>query len=390
MVATPAPCGLPSGESTVLTGPQREKLVAMAKATDTTSLVVVENGRITLEVGEPAKAVELMSVTKSVVSLVMGLAVADGKLHMDQPAADFFPAWKDTPKAGITVEHLLAQTSGLYDENTTEKIYASSDFVKFALDSELEAPPGKRFRYSNRTANLLPHLAGVATGQPFEAYAEARLFEPLGIVDAKWSQDPAGNTQGMAGLSMSARSLAVLGQLVLTQGRLCERQVVPAEWITTSTAFRDTGFGGAGLLWWLTPESSEIGFSAKLFEDWKAGGVPEDFIAKFRPLEGRYWAVKDREGFFGAVRGALGVAPDAPESALEPWYAMTWKAGRPDGAVRRGPVRTIAADGWGGQLLLVYPTKGVVVARLRDLSGGLPAAEKTNFKSEVTTLLFGE
>lgn len=174
----------------------------MAKATDTTSLVVVENGRITLEVGEPTKVVELMSVTKSVVSLVMGLAVGDGKLRMDQPAADFVPAWKDTPKAGITVEHLLAQTSGLHDENTTERIYASSDFVKFALDSELEAPLGKRFRYSNRTANLLPHIAAVATGQPFEVYAQSRLFEPLGIVDAKWSRDPAGNTQGMAGLSM--------------------------------------------------------------------------------------------------------------------------------------------------------------------------------------------
>ncbi len=385
-----ATCRLARGEGTVLTAEERDKLAAIATATDTTGLVVVERGVITLEAGDATKPVETMSVTKSIVSLVMGLAIHDGKLALDQSASAFLPAWKGTPKEAITVAHLLEQTSGLADEQTTEKIYASTDFVAFAAESELTSPPGKMFRYSNRTANLLPHIAAAATGEGFESFAKSRLFDPLGVRDAAWSRDRAGNVQGMSGLSMSARSLATIGEMMLGKGALCGKHVVPAEWIATSTAYSPAGFSPVGLLWWLTPESTEIGFSAKLFEDWKASGVPEDFIAKFRPYEGRYWKAKERPGLFGAVKEAMKIAPDAPESAMEPWYAMTWKAGRPDGAVKQGPLRAIVGDGYGGQALLIYPAKGVVIARLRDLSGGLPAKEEVNFQKWVSAMLFPE
>jgi hypothetical protein len=87
-----------------------------------------------------------------------------GRRHEDtleQPVAYFVPEWKGTPKAEITVAHLLSNTSGLADKRTTEDIYASGDFVKFAIGAELKTPPGKAFFYSNLSANLLPHVAKI-------------------------------------------------------------------------------------------------------------------------------------------------------------------------------------------------------------------------------------
>jgi CubicO group peptidase (beta-lactamase class C family) len=384
-----ASCEAPPRTPRALTDKQIEALRALATKQPSTGFTVLDGGDVVLEVGDPAKSVHVMSITKSVIGLLFGLLIEDKKLTLEQPVADFVPEWKGTPKAAITVGHLLANTSGLADKRTTEDIYASGDFVKLAIDAQLKTPPGKAFFYSNLGANLLPHVAKIAGGASIDELAKKRLFKPLGLSDVRWDLDKAGNVQGMAGLQMSTRDLAAIGQLVVDRGRHCDAQLLPEAWLRDLTAPRTGNAKPQRFLWWLTPESNRLGFSANLFESWQASGVPADFIDKFRPLENKYFEGKD---FFAAVNKALnGVdGPPANDDAMALWYETTWKAGRPDGEREPGPLRAIRADGYGGQVLLVYPSKGVVVARLRDLGGGTEAKEPTNVPQAIDDIIAGK
>ncbi|MFO0756573.1 MAG: serine hydrolase domain-containing protein [Byssovorax sp.] len=370
----------------------RATLAALTEAAfeaDTDALVVLEDGKVVLEYGEAERPFELMSVTKSVVSLVIGQLVDEKLVRLDQPMTDFIPAWKGTPKAAITLRHILAHTSGLDDKPTTEDIYASDDFVKFAIDAELKHPPGERFSYSNRASNLLAAVVKSASGTALDERARARLFEPIGVRPGPWSTDKAGNVQVMAGLHLRPVDLARLGQLVLDEGRFAGRQIVSSAWIQASAeTYQDGGFRAHGLLWWIDPEERLCGFSAKLFDGWRSSGVPEDFIAKLRPLEGKYFG--PRRDFFRAVDKALSGQDREPKDVnLEPYYQMTWKSDRPDCEEKYGPVRAVVADGWGGQLLIVYPKQRVVVARLRDVASAEDAKEKKSFLATTNKILWG-
>ncbi len=384
-----ASCETPTRAPRALSEKQIEALRALATKQPSTGLIVLDAGDTVLDVGDPAKSVHVMSVTKSVVGLLFGQLIEDKKLTLEQPVADFVPEWKGTPRAAITVGHLLANTSGLADKRTTEDIYASGDFVKLAIAAELKTPPGKAFFYSNLSANLLPHVAKIARGAALDQVARERLFKPLGISDARWDLDKAGNVQGMAGLQMSTRDLAAIGQLIVDRGRHCGEQLLPEAWLRELTAPRTGSAQPQRFLWWLTPESNRVGFSARLFESWQASGAPADFIDKFRPLENKYF---ERQDFFAAVNKALnGVdGPPANDGAIALWHETTWKAGRPDGELEPGPLRAIRADGYGGQILLVYPSKGVVVARLRDLSGGTDAKEAINISQAIDDIIAGK
>lgn len=365
-----------------------DKLAEAARAEDTGALVVIDDGNVVLEIGDPERRFELMSATKSIASLVVGQLIDRQLTRLDQPLADFIPAWKGTPKEQIQLHHVLEHTSGLDDKPTTEDIYASPDFVQFAASSDLKHPPGKSFFYSNRAANLLAPVVKQASGKALDDWARAELFEPIGIHDFTWRTDQAGNVHVMAGLQLHAIDLARLGQLVLEGGRWCGKQIVSEEWLRTSTStYQPGGFQGRGLLWWIDPESHQVGFSARLFEEWKSSGVPDDFIDKFRPLEGQYF---DHKPFFQAVDKALtGLTRVPQDKDLAPWYDMTWKAGRPDGELKFGPVRAIVADGWGGQYLIVYPKQRVVVARLRDVKGPDGAKQKRSFLNLTNEILWG-
>jgi CubicO group peptidase (beta-lactamase class C family) len=369
-----------------LTTDQLAALRNLATESDTDALLVVEDSQVVLDAGSLDRRYELMSVTKSVVSLAVGKLIDAGKLKLEQPVSDFIPEWKGTSKEAVLVRHLLEHTSGLDDKRTTEDIYASPDFVKFAIDAELKNAPGTKFFYSNRAVNLLAAIVEKAAGAPLDAWTKEHLFAPLGITDVGWSTDSAGHPQVMAGIQMRPADLAKLGRVVLDRGR-CGKQIVSTEWLEASTrTYQKVGFNPHGLLWWLEAEKVEVGFTAELFDTWRASGVPEDFIAKIKPLEGQYFEGK---AFFQAIHTALTGKTDKPTDAdLKPWYETTWMAGRPDGVAKHGPVRTISADGYGGQMLLVYPELGVVLVRLREISGPADAEQKRNFQREAKAILF--
>jgi len=207
---------------------------------------------------------DLASVTKSIMTTLIGIAADQGKLDLDQPMLSFFAdrtvANRDALKQSITVRHLTAMTSGFEvdlvdDENTLIKMRASDDWVQFSLDRPVVAEPGTRFAYDSLSIHLLSAILQQATGMTAAEYAQANLFEPLGITDFYWPTDATGYTRGSGDLSLHPHDAAKIGFLFLHQGQWEGRQVVSREWVKMATdAHISTGrdedeYYGYG--WWV-------------------------------------------------------------------------------------------------------------------------------------------
>src|SRR5690606_2836438 len=149
------------------------------------SLLVIRDGEVLLERyrdGEPAP-IELMSATKSVVAIGIGLLLAQDHLEsLDAPVSTWYPEWRQGRKADITVRMLLDHSSGLQNTpNAGAEIYPAPDVVQLALAAELDSAPGDRFAYNNKATNLLAGVVAQASGQPMDEYLAEHLFAPLGI-----------------------------------------------------------------------------------------------------------------------------------------------------------------------------------------------------------------
>jgi CubicO group peptidase (beta-lactamase class C family) len=207
---------------------------------------------------------DLASVTKSVMTTLIGIAADQGELDLDQPMLSFFAdrniANRDARKESITVQHLTAMTSGfevdlMDDENTLAEMRANNDWVQFSLDRAVVAEPGSRFAYDGASIHLLSAILQQATGMTAAEYAQANLFEPLGSTDFYWPTDTTGYTRGWGDLSLHPHDAAKIGFLFLHQGQWEGPQVVSQEWVQTATdAHISTGrdedeYYGYG--WWV-------------------------------------------------------------------------------------------------------------------------------------------
>jgi CubicO group peptidase (beta-lactamase class C family) len=253
------------------------------------------------------------SVTKSVVSALVGIALGEGKLKgLDQPVdellARHLPKDADPRVARVTLEQLLTMTSGLAgddpslggDPRVSARQGASRDWVGHILGRRLATNPGTSFAYSSATSQLLSAVVADATGVSTLAFARARLFRPLGISAAKatapvfvahpspaalkayarapvaWPTDPQGYHLGFSGLKLPSRDLAKFGYLYLNGGRWDTTQVIPAGYVAASTRPHSTptpdGPGESyGYQWWVSsqgghPSFRAVGYGGQLIE----------------------------------------------------------------------------------------------------------------------------
>jgi CubicO group peptidase (beta-lactamase class C family) len=149
---------------------------------------------------------DVRSVTKSIVGLLVGVAVEEGAIRsLDAPALDYFPEYADlnTPeRRRVTLRHLLTMTSGLHwDEdsvpytdprNSEIAMDLAKDPYRYVLSQPFDAAPGQRFRYSGGDVAVMAAVLTRATKRPLEAYAEEKLFRPLGIARVAWLKDAKG------------------------------------------------------------------------------------------------------------------------------------------------------------------------------------------------------
>ena len=259
------------------------------------------------------------SVAKSILSVLFGSAVAEGRIaSLDDPVTHYLPELRqrDARFERVRLIDLLRMAGGLHYEEfpflngDDAKTYYHPDLRRLALEeSAVEGPPGERFHYNNFHPLLLGMVLERATGLPVSQYVQTRLWQPAGMVGAaSWSLDHAGGFEKMeSGFNARAEDFARFGQLMLQQGAIEGRQVVPAGWAHASTS----------------PPPEPPGYYARL---------------PWLQAEGRYYG------------------------------AMWWGQRRADGG------RDFAARGNHGQMVFVSPANGVVIVR-HGTRYGIPAPQ---------------
>jgi CubicO group peptidase (beta-lactamase class C family) len=238
---------------------------------DLHSLLVIRNGYLVTELyPHPYSAGQphwVMSVTKSVIGTLVGIAIERGFIKdVKQTLGSLLPmedlAGLDEAKKAITVEDVLTQRSGLdcpFESTGQPGGAEGQTWLQAALDQQLSSKPGTKFNYCTNATHVLSAVLQKATGMTAREFANRVLFAPLGIgpiSQALWPSDPQGVTIGGYGLSLTPTEMAKLAYLFLNQGRWDGQQVVPAEWVATSTNTHvDRGSDkGYGYLWWVDPK----------------------------------------------------------------------------------------------------------------------------------------
>ncbi len=207
----------------------------------------------------PHTRVNVKSVSKSVLSALVGLAFEQGHLDsLGQTVADilpeYFTAETDPGKREITIGHLLTMSSGL--EGTSFGNYdawiASRNWVRYALDRPLLNEPGRRMVYSTGNTHLLSVILTRATGMSTLAFGRRHLFEPMGIAMPAWDRDPQGYYLGGNNMHFTPREMLSFGRLYLDGGSYRGKQLLSPEWVSASLAptVGRPGRSGYGYLWW--------------------------------------------------------------------------------------------------------------------------------------------
>jgi CubicO group peptidase (beta-lactamase class C family) len=187
---------------------------------------------------------ELYSLSKSFTSTAVGLAIAEGKLSLDDPVLKFFP--DDAPEKpsenlkSMRVHDLLRMNTGHQTEPSLST--SKQPWVKTFLAHPVPFKPGTHFLYNTAATYMQSAIVQKVTGQTVLDYLRPRLFDPLGIVDPTWGTSPQGISLGGYGLNVRTEDIAKFGQLYLLKGHWHGRQLIPAAWVEAATA-RQTSNG---------------------------------------------------------------------------------------------------------------------------------------------------
>ena len=238
------------------------------KTGDIVGVIVVRQGEILVE--EYAHGFTAndrwtsFSVAKSFTSSLIGAALQDGSLKsLDDQVVQYVPELKGTAYDGVTIQHLLAMTSGVkWDENYSAD---DSDVVRLALGlggdknhdqlKELaqlprEAEPGKSFAYKTGETNLLGIVLMRATGQSLSDYLSEKIWKPCGMESsAWWALDRQGRELAGCCLSMTLRDYARFGLFSLGGGQAGDEKILPPDWMTRAT--NDATGNHYGYQWWV-------------------------------------------------------------------------------------------------------------------------------------------
>lgn len=274
------------------------------------SLLVIKNGKLVTEgycrdMKDRYVKRNLQSATKSITSLVFGAAKDMGYFdNLDQKLYDIIPEAFDSDirKRDITLRHLMTMNSGLEfdNEDFAEELHIKSkkNQMKFLLSRPLFADPGTTYWYRDCDPQLLGGAILKKTGLTLEEIADDRLFKPMGISDYYWEKNIDGHNWAAQALFMTPRDFAKIGLLVLNKGNWNGQQLVTEEWILQSTSYQ-----------------TEFDYP---FDDLSSVIVPD---------YGFYWWLYEKEKNFSNIPN----------------------------------VRTIAARGAGGQLILIVPEKELLI-----------------------------
>ncbi len=283
---------------------------------DLHSLLIVRRGYLAVEEyfngSGSGEYHTIQSVTKSVTSLLAGIAVGQGVLSLDRTITSWFPEYQnllndDARKQAMTLLDLLTMRSGFewvendYATSDIKKLNDSgTDWLRYMLDWPMRDQPGTRFYYNSGNAVLAGGVIRRAVGTQLDAFAEARLFTPLGIGSYYWFKGPPDQlAHAGGGLYLRAQDMARIGYLVLRGGRWDDTQVISPQWLQASltpSVLRPERFAGYpvdyGYFWWLFPLDGQ-----------GATGDPNETIYTAAGIYGQYIFVVPRYDLVVVVTG---------------------------------------------------------------------------------------
>ena len=249
---------------------------------------------------------DLRSVTKSVISLLIGQAIEQGYIEdRHQPIEELLPTnlVSSIGQFDLTLHHLLSMTAGMpwRDNNLgfepfLNRIVNSDNWAQAILTMPIKRSQIGRFQYNSALSHVLSIVLTEQTGTSAADFAETSLFGPLGIDEYQWQMDPAGYSIGGWGLELSNASLQKIGNLILNKGLTGKLQLVPALWLEQSITRHSQDYG---YQWWLKSVAGTELFHASGLGGQMIIGIPSHHvcIVATSALRGRHqslWPVVEK------------------------------------------------------------------------------------------------
>ncbi|MED3084842.1 serine hydrolase domain-containing protein [Bacillus toyonensis] len=229
----------------------------------------------------PDDAYHVASVTKTVISALIGICIDKGYIKsVDQKVIEFFPEY-NVKSSEVTVRHLLTMTAPypFVDwQEPLEELCTQQNWVQYTLNRMGNGGEIGSFKYSSAGAHVLSAIISSVTGKSACEFANEQLFQPLGMreipnynmkafgfddlfgKDVKgWVHDPNDITTGGWGLTLTVRDMAKFGRLYLNEGTYNRKQILSKSWIQESTAMNPNRYG---YLWWLREEGGIFSYCA--------------------------------------------------------------------------------------------------------------------------------
>jgi CubicO group peptidase (beta-lactamase class C family) len=215
---------------------------------DLKGIVIVRSGRLASERYFNGDSIETLhdirSATKSITSLLMGIAIQKGLVHsVNDSIALYLPGLPRDGKEKITIKDLLNMRSGLdaNDEDLStpgneDNLDKSSDWIHTIYIVPMKGVPGSKYNYCSINAFLTGAIVENVSHMPLDEFARVNLFEPLGIQDYRWRHVPINRITGQGNLSITTRDLAAIGELILSDGVVNGQRLVSHDWIARSLA----------------------------------------------------------------------------------------------------------------------------------------------------------
>jgi len=221
------------------------------------------------------------SCTKSITSIIAGIAVQEGIIDTNKTVLSYFPEYEfknnNTLKKSITIHHILTMSDGLdWKDGIGGKdllaMLKKPDWTQFHLDKPMLYTPGSHFNYSCGDSQLLWTLIQRNKKYKAEKYAQEKLFSPLGIKNYKWDYKNSfkGITPGAWGLYLTVRDMAKFGYLYLNEGVWDTIQIVAKDWVKKSTReqiSRGENIDSYGYQWWILSGYPKFAYTARGWYD---------------------------------------------------------------------------------------------------------------------------
>lgn len=234
-----------------------------------TGLLVIKSGEIVLETYAAGNSQQTrwgsMSVTKSILSMLVGAAIADGFISSTKDKViDYLPDLRGTSYQQVTIENLLRMSSGVeWNLNEQDPDWKTSrgmtigELIEFLGSKKRYAEPGESFNYSDAEVNLLGAAVAAAIGENLATYLEKKIWQPFGMEsDANWMSYPGGLQTGACCFSATLRDYGRLGLFAINNGRLADGSTtLPEDWMELSTQPSKSA-DNYGYLWWLINDGS--------------------------------------------------------------------------------------------------------------------------------------